>query len=55
RESISSADDRWLDHEANTVDKECILHDLEVASEYERGLERLDKGGKAIVKKLRQW
>ena len=57
RESVSSADEKWLDHEANTVDEERILHDLEAASEsdYERGLERLDEGGKAAVKNLREW
>ena len=55
RESISSADEKWLDQEANTIDAERILHDLEAASDYERGLERLDEGGKAIVKKLREW
>ena len=55
KESISSADERWLDHEANTIDEERILHNLEAASDYERGLERLDESGKAIVKRLREW
>ncbi|KIM36341.1 hypothetical protein M413DRAFT_424966 [Hebeloma cylindrosporum] len=55
KESISSADERWLDHEANTIDEERVLHELEAASDYERGLERLDVNGKAIVKKLREW
>jgi len=32
-ETISSADEEWLDHEANTVDEQCILDDLEAASE----------------------
>ena len=54
-ESISEADEQWLDHEANTVDEERVLHDLETASDYKRGLERLDNDGKAIVKKLREW
>jgi len=53
QESISSADEWWLDFEANTVDEEHILNDLEKASDYERGLERLDTDGKAIVKRLR--
>ena len=43
-----------MDFEANTVDEERILNDLERASDYERGLERLDADGKAIVKKLRE-
>ncbi|KDR83317.1 hypothetical protein GALMADRAFT_205349 [Galerina marginata CBS 339.88] len=55
KESISSADERWLDHEANTVDEERVLHDLEQASDYERGFERLDDDGKAIVMKLKEW
>jgi hypothetical protein len=55
KESISSADERWLDHEGNTVEEERVLHDLEKASDYERGFERLDEDGKAIVKKLKEW
>lgn len=46
RETISSADEQWLDHEANTIDEDCILHELEAASDYERGFERLNEGGK---------
>jgi hypothetical protein len=42
-------------HEANTVDEERVLQDLEGASGYERGLGRLDEAGKAIVKKLKEW
>ena len=55
KESISEADEHWLDYEANTIDEERILHNLETASDYERGFERLDEDGKAIVKKLREW
>ena len=55
KEGISEADEHWLDHEANIVDEERVLHDLETASDYKRGLERLDEDGKAIVKKLREW
>ena len=55
RETISSADEQWLDHEANTIDEQRILDDLEAASDYERGLAQLDENGKAIVKKLREW
>jgi hypothetical protein len=54
-ETISSLDEQWLDNEANTVDEQQVLDTLESASDYERGLERLDDGGKAIVKKLREW
>jgi len=55
RETISSTDEQWLDHKVNTVDEDHILHELEAASDYERGFERLDEGGKAIVEKLRVW
>jgi hypothetical protein len=55
RETISSADKQWLDHEANTVDEQCILDDLEADSDYKRGLVWLDENGKAIVGKLREW
>jgi len=55
KETISSADEQWLDHEANTVDEQRILDDLEAASDYERGLAQLDETGKGIVKKLTEW
>jgi hypothetical protein len=38
RETISSADEWWLDHKANTVDEQRVLDVLEAASDYERGL-----------------
>jgi len=40
-----------LDHEADTGDEQHVLGDLEAASDYERGLARLDENGKAIVRK----
>ena len=43
KESISEADKHWLDHEANTVDEEHVLQDLETASDYKRGFECLTK------------
>src|SRR5271168_3679200 len=55
KETISSADEHWLDHEANTIDKQCVLETLESASDYDRGFDRLDEKGKAIVKTLREW
>ena len=54
-EPISSADEQWLDHEANTVDEQRVLDELEAASDYERGLAQLDDEGKGIVKKLKEW
>ena len=55
KENISPADEHWLDHEANTVDEQRIIDDLEAPSDYERGLARLDDAGREIVKKLREW
>ena len=54
-ETISSSDEHWLDNEGNTVDEQRVFDTLESASDYERGIERLDENGKAIVKKLREW
>ncbi|KAF8905996.1 hypothetical protein CPB84DRAFT_1770763 [Gymnopilus junonius] len=51
KETISSADEHWLDQEANTIDEQCIIDKLDEASDYERGLAKLDDAGKAIVKK----
>lgn len=55
QESISSSDEWWLDNEANIIDEQCVIDTLESSSNYKRGLEHLDKAGKAIVKKLREW
>jgi hypothetical protein len=55
KESISSADERWLDNEANTVDEQCVLDALESASDYEKRLQELDDDDRVIVKKLREW
>ena len=55
RISISSVDEQQLDNEANTVDKKHVIDILEEASDYERGMARLDNKGKAIVIKLKEW
>ena len=54
KESISSSDEYWLDHEGNIVDEQHVIDTLEATSDYEHGVERLDKPGKAIVTKLRE-
>ena len=54
KESISSSHEYWLDHEGNTVDEQRVIDTLEAVSDYEHGVERLDKPGKAIVMKLRE-
>ena len=54
RKSISPSEKHWLDNDANLVDEERILDILERESDYERGIERLDDEGKAVVTKLRE-
>ena len=54
KESISSSDEYWLDHEENTVDEQRVIDTLKAASDYECGVKRLDGPGKAIVMKLRE-
>ena len=51
-ETISSSDEH---NKANTVEEEHVLDTLESASDYKQGLGCLDKDGKAIMKKLREW
>ncbi|GAW02276.1 DDE-domain-containing protein [Lentinula edodes] len=43
KEKISNEDEQWLDKEGNLVEEEQLINDLENASDYERGLERLDE------------
>jgi hypothetical protein len=52
KKTISPQDEEWLDQDANLVDEQKLLDDLEKASDYERGLDRLDKGQKTIVRRL---
>jgi hypothetical protein len=54
-DTISSADEQWLDHDGNLVDEQRVLDRLESASDYDRGIEWLDVNEKAIVTKLREW
>jgi hypothetical protein len=54
KQSISSQDGDWLDHEANLVDGRHVIDALECTSDYEKGLERLNEMDKGVVKKLRE-
>jgi hypothetical protein len=38
KETISADDEHWLDHEANVVDEQRVIDNLEASSDYERGL-----------------
>ena len=51
-QSITASDEEWLDGAGNLVDKECVIDVLENASNYERGLERLNTTERAIVQNL---
>jgi hypothetical protein len=37
------------------VDEQQIIDTLDEASDYKRGLEKLDDGGREIVERLREW
>jgi len=54
KERISDEDEHWLDNEANHVEEEAIINALETASDYDRGLERLDSQQKTLVEKLKE-
>jgi len=55
KRAISTVDKQWLDNEANTVDEKHIINMLEDASDYERGVAKLDDKVKAVVMKLKEW
>jgi hypothetical protein len=44
-----------LDNNANLVDEEQTVKFLEDASDYERGISRMDDKRKEIMQKLREW
>ena len=49
---LSESDKDWLDGEGNLVNEEQVVQDLEEASDYEKGLGRLDAEGRGIVQRL---
>jgi hypothetical protein len=51
---ISEVDQDWLDGDGNLVDEEKVVEILDSASDYERGLDRLDSQAKPIVQKLQK-
>lgn len=54
KKSITLSEELWLDNDANLIDEERILEALDKASDYERGVSRLDDKGKNVVTKLRE-
>jgi len=51
---ISELDQEWLDGEGNLIDEERVVEDLDKASDYERGIERLGLQDKTVVQKLQK-
>jgi hypothetical protein len=52
---ISDQEEEWLDKGGrNMVDEVQVIDKLETASDYERGLGRLDKKSKAVVQRLQE-
>ena len=54
REEKISTEEEWLDNAANPVNEEAIIDLLEKASDYERGLERLNLQQRSLVDKLKE-
>ena len=54
KEKISAKEEEWLDNAANPVDEEAVVVLLENASDYERGLTRLNSQQKSLVEKLKE-
>ncbi|KAJ7433270.1 hypothetical protein FB451DRAFT_1196274 [Mycena latifolia] len=53
-ERITDEDAEWLDNEANDVEERALIEELEKASDFERGLGRLDSVKRKLVEKLKQ-
>ena len=52
--TISEEEEEWLDVGGNMVDEVHVIDELEKASNYERGLGKLDEKYKVVVQKLRE-
>ncbi|KAG6860392.1 hypothetical protein C0995_011742 [Termitomyces sp. Mi166 len=54
QKSISLKDEAWLDQNGNLVDFMRVVDTLETASDYEKGLTKLDEQQQGLVRKLRE-
>ena len=54
QEWIPDDAEEWLDNEANLVDEQRVLEDLEAASDYEHGVSRLDMKRKAAWARMQE-
>ena len=52
REAVTEEEENWLDTVANTANEEQVIDELEQASDYERGLGRLDEIKRNMVNRL---
>jgi hypothetical protein len=53
-EKLSEAEEAWLDNDANHVEEDALMDKLENASDFERGLSRLDSREAGLVEKLKE-
>jgi hypothetical protein len=51
-EVLTNANESWLDNDGNTIEEQCVVEALEVASDYEQEFGRLDEEKKKIVQQL---
>ncbi|KIK78130.1 hypothetical protein PAXRUDRAFT_164834 [Paxillus rubicundulus Ve08.2h10] len=50
---VSDSNLEWLDNAGNLVDEERVVDALDHASDYERGLQRLNSHDKSVIEKLK--
>ena len=54
KEKLSDADEKWLDSNGNLVDEQCVIEELDAASDFEQGVQQLSDHGKVAFGQLRQ-
>ncbi|KAJ7852138.1 cytochrome P450 [Mycena leptocephala] len=52
KEKISDEEEHWLDNDVNDVDECALIQELETASDFERGVARLDSAKQKLLAKL---
>ena len=55
KEHVDDDDTTWLDGPANLIDERRALDLIENASDYEKGLSRLDQGLRAAVERMKEF
>ncbi|KAJ7795411.1 hypothetical protein B0H14DRAFT_3495952 [Mycena olivaceomarginata] len=54
KEKISDEEEHWLNNDANDVDKCVLIQELEMASDFERGVAHLDSAKQKLLAKLKR-